>query len=525
MGLLYYYRCCAEKPGGRPNLGEVLEKVKAIQETGKKTDEAARRGAAASATGGGGVGGGGGPDQSVDLLQLFDPVHKSSVGSSSGNIGGKSGIDNKSIFTNGRIGKNGEGDRGGTGSSAAASSAKVGANASRGSSNDLPTKQPRPLPQAPPPPPPPPPYHTAIQNLANSPGPPPYLEAVAAEGKLVSVDDNSGMTLAGVSVQAERGGGTKSTSVISPGTRVTAAGVDDDGYEQGELLQFTSAYADADAPGAGGGASGDDDGGGGGGSAQRGHAETMRAWWAATPPVKGVLSGGNAGPAGDTAGEQTQAQTQAAVAVTVGGVYTATEGAGGTGNGGASAVDQSGYHTPTVPMVGSSIGAGGGGNMGVGGSIDLGLVAVGGGGSSRTGSISCTRSTSLAEYGVELPGVIQAAMGGGVLSSNARLPCVCCTGPPPSGEAGGAGVSATLPPVEGEERNVQQEAGHVSVMDLWHRGRTVRYPAAADKAAMSPNQSESVIAVHGGGSLHVFSIPRRCRLQELAVATELCMWR
>ncbi|CBJ28051.1 conserved unknown protein [Ectocarpus siliculosus] len=87
-----------------------------------------------------------------------------------------------------------------------------------------------------------------------------------------------------------------------------------------------------------------------------------------------------------------------------------------------------------------------------------------------------------------------------------------------SADAGGAEGGG---PAAGQ----QDSAGHVSVLDLWHRGRTVRYPVAADRAAMSPNQSESVIAVLGGGSLHVFSIPRRCRLQEQAVATDLCMWR
>ena len=133
-------------------------------------------------------------------------------------------------------------------------------------------------------------------------------------------------------------------------------------------------------------------------------------------------------------------------------------------------------------------------------------------GRSKNGSISCTRSTSLAEYGAGLPGVLRAAKGGGVLSSNPRLLCVCNDNTP---EADGA-----------ERSGAQQEsAGHVSVLDLWHRGRTVRYPVAADRAAMSPNQSESVVAVLGGGSLHVFSIPRRCRLQEQAVATDLCMWR
>lgn len=114
--------------------------------------------------------------------------------------------------------------------------------------------------------------------------------------------------------------------------------------------------------------------------------------------------------------------------------------------------------------------------------------------------------------------MLRAAKGGGVLSSNPRLLCVCndsTAGSSSSPEVGGADKS------EGQ----QESAGHVSVLDLWHRGRTVRYPVAADRAAMSPNQSESVVAVLGGGSLHVFSIPRRCRLQEQAVATNLCMWR
>lgn len=165
-------------------------------------------------------------------------------------------------------------------------------------------------------------------------------------------------------------------------------------------------------------------------------------------------------------------------------------------------------------------------------SVDVGVGGVMSGlkiGSSKNGAISCTRSTSLAEYGVRLPGVLQAARGGGVLSSNPRLLCVCCedessqaaaAGGIGAGAAAGAETSSTPPPVD-----VAEGSGHVSVLDLWHRGRTVRYPVAADRAAMSPNQSESVIAVLGGGSLHVFSIPRRCRLQEQAVATDLCMWR
>lgn len=164
----------------------------------------------------------------------------------------------------------------------------------------------------------------------------------------------------------------------------------------------------------------------------------------------------------------------------------------------------------------------------------VGTVGIGSGGS-KNASISCTRSTSLAEYGVALPGVLKAAKGGGVLSSNPRLLCVCCadveTGSDSSArEAGGtgarAGRSSTVPPPgNAVSDGVVRDPGHVSVLDLWHRGRTVRYPVAADRAAMSPNQSESVIAVLGGGSLHVFSIPRRCRLQEQAVATELYLWR
>lgn len=164
----------------------------------------------------------------------------------------------------------------------------------------------------------------------------------------------------------------------------------------------------------------------------------------------------------------------------------------------------------------------------------VGTVGIRSGGS-KNASISCTRSTSLAEYGVALPGVLKAAKGGGVLSSNPRLLCVCCADVEIGGdssvrEAGGtgarAGRSSTVPPPgNAVSDGVVRDPGHVSVLDLWHRGRTVRYPVAADRAAMSPNQSESVIAVLGGGSLHVFSIPRRCRLQEQAVATELYLWR
>lgn len=167
-------------------------------------------------------------------------------------------------------------------------------------------------------------------------------------------------------------------------------------------------------------------------------------------------------------------------------------------------------------------------------SMAVGTVGIGSGGS-KNASISCTRSTSLAEYGVALPGVLKAAKGGGVLSSNPRLLCVCCADAEIGGdsslrEAGGtrarAGRSSTVPPPgNAVSDGLVRDPGHVSVLDLWHRGRTVRYPVAADRAAMSPNQSESVIAVLGGGSLHVFSIPRRCRLQEQAVATELYLWR
>ncbi|CAM9817144.1 unnamed protein product, partial [Hapterophycus canaliculatus] len=102
-----------------------------------------------------------------------------------------------------------------------------------------------------------------------------------------------------------------------------------------------------------------------------------------------------------------------------------------------------------------------------------------------------------------------------------RLLCVCNV----SNASGAGGSEVGGVEVNGGLVPPQEPAGHVSVLDLWHRGRTVRYPVAADRAAMSPNQSESVIAVLGGGSLHVFSIPRRCRLQEQAVATDLCMWR
>lgn len=382
-------RCCAENPNARPTLREVLDKVGAIQESGQKHDESRGGGAGAAPSAE--------PTQSVDLLQLFDPVHNANSSSS-----------NKA---NGRNG----------------GAATVEAPASTGG-------------------PPPPPYDTAIQELpiaataSTGSEPPPYLEAVAAVGQLVSLES-------GGSVRDSNNA--SPSSMVSPDTRVSAGGRTE------ELIELTPAYGDAGSASVAGG------------HGQQYHQQRE-----------------HGAAAGAAVGAKAWWETPATV---VPAAAAATQGVAAQ------------RHPPM------------------------------GGGLVRNDSISCTRSTSLSEYGVDLPGVLRAAMGGGVLSSNARLLCVCCAGLPPemvNGEARGAGNATTLKgTVAAADAGTHQDAGHVSVLDLWHRGRTVRYPAAADRAAMSPNQSESVIAVHGGGSLHVFSIPRRCRLQELAVATELCMWR
>lgn len=394
----------------------MLDKVSTIQESGVKHDESRGSGA--------GVAAGVEPLQSVDLLQLFDPMHSNISSSSNKASNGRNG------------GMSGTGAREGQ---PAATSGGVTANSGgpllkyqQQQSQQLQvarTQQPTP----------PPPYDTAIQDLdvANASiasEPPPYLEALAAEGQLVNV----------VSREAVRdvNNGSRS-SMVSPGTRITAGG----GLTE-ELIELTPGYDDAGPVG------------GRGQQEQRGHGaagtDRVEAWWEA--PAAVVRAAGSA---------TTQKATRQ-------------------------------RHPPLGP------------------------------GSIRNDSISCTRSTSLSEYSVDLAGVLRAAMGGGVLSSNARLLCVCCAGPAPemvNAEAGGVSNATTLKGCDSADACAQQDVGHVSVLDLWHRGRTVRYPTAADRAAMSPNQSESVIAVHGGGSLHVFSIPRRCRLQELAVATELCMWR
>lgn len=340
--------------------------------------------------------------------------------------------------------------------------ANFGASLSKGDSS-VPMQQPRP-----PPPPPPPPYQSTIRNLASasasaSTEPPTYMEAVAAEGKREAVADE---------YLTDTSGGVTSVAsplvTLSPGTRVSSGGIS----TAEDMSTVTMKYTVHDAQGSTGTGAG------------------TAAWWSASS-VTGSGRGGTRG-AGTVAAGEGSAEATAS---------------GGKGEGLSSSRSQ--RHALLAPLFrGSSVFAG----------RDQGV-----------GAVSCTRSTSLAEYDVDLSGVLQAAMGGGVLSSNARLLCVCCPGPPPEAVDGDVKPSpessATLPRAEGQGQIAKQEAGHVSVMDLWHRGRTVRYPAAADKAAMSPNQSESVIAVFGGGSLHVFSIPRRLLLQELAVATELVMWR
>lgn len=431
-------RCCAENPSARPTLREVLEKVVSILQ-----NEEARSSGGAAATND--------PSQNVDLLQLFDPIHSSSVTAN----GRNGGVENS-----------GGGEKWGREGGSREGGASSHHRASSGGSSSKHHARPQP------PPPPPPPYDTAIQESTATPSrdsaPPPYLEAVAAPTRLETVESTGSLPAPADS------GANSTTSLVSPGTRVTASN------DAEELVELSTAYGED--PSAAGHVTGQH---AGYASAISTAAGTTKPWW-----------------------EAPNAHMPATTLAVAGG-----ERSGGV------VVDQRYPPILTLP---------------VGGSIGNDVAS-----SCRNGSISCTRSTSLSEYGVDLPGVLQAAMGGGVLSSNARLLCVCCAGPSPEavdGEVSGAGgvartgataVSATLPPAEGVETGgvVQQDAGHVSVLDLWHRGRTVRYPAAADRAAMSPNQSESVIAVHGGGSLHVFSIPRRCRLQELAVAAELCLWR
>ncbi|CAN0206676.1 unnamed protein product, partial [Ectocarpus sp. 8 AP-2014] len=351
------------------------------------------------------------------------------------------------------------------------SSKPVGAAAGGGATKSLQQQQQQRTPTRRPPPPPPP-YDTAIQNSSPkrattvpSPPPakqpPPYREALAAQ--------HEGPLLAidgddgVVEEKAARGG------------------------ELVDLGQDFSRQISASSGESGGGA-----GNNSGGSAAAG----TREWWAASSSSAKPYSGAPApAPSG-----RNPATTIGPSLGSIGG------GGGGRGGGG------------STGSALSDLGRGGGAATGSGG-------AGGSSSSKNDSSISCTLSTSLAEYAAGLPGVLRAAKSGGVLSSNPRLLCVCNNNNNnnngivnSSADAGGAegGGAAT---------GQQDSAGHVSVLDLWHRGRTVRYPVAADRAAMSPNQSESVIAVLGGGSLHVFSIPRRCRLQEQAVATDLCMWR
>lgn len=430
--------CCAENPSGRPNLRDVLEKVEGIHESGAKSA------------------GGNVADSShtVDLLQLFDPVHDSSS-SNTANGGYGAGIESGGGDVSGRHGggSSGEGATSGASTSASAGGSSV------------------PMQQQPPPPPPPPPYHTAIQCMKpSSPEPPPYSEAIAAE-----------------SMQEGVGGGDTSVDsvlspTVSPGTRVRAG----DATMMEELSTITSSYKNEVQVGASAITNRHPDQSYATTSAGRGGERGAASWWDArcSTGMQGKSAGSDRG----------------ATRIGPGVAELGSKAAGAAGRH---------YHSLKTPFFR--------------GSINVGSVLSGK--DHGFGSVSCTRSTSLAEYGVDLAGLLQAARGGGALSSNARLLCVCCAGPAPEEAAAGPGASATLPPAEGQARTVKQDSGHVSVMDLWHRGRTVRYPAAADKAAMSPNQSESVIAVYGGGSLHVFSIPRRLRLQELAVAPELCMWR
>ncbi|CAM9817496.1 unnamed protein product, partial [Ectocarpus fasciculatus] len=321
--------------------------------------------------------------------------------------------------------------------------------------------------------PPPPPYDTAIQNSSPKRAttappppaakqPPPYREALAAQ--------QGGPLLA---IDGDDGVGEE---------KAAAGG----GGELVDLGQDFSRQISASSGESGGGGAGNNPG-------AVGTTTTGREWWAASSSSAKPYS---EAPAPAPAGRNPATTMGPSLGSIVGGAGGGRGGGGSTG----SAL--------------SDLGRGGG-------------VGSGGGGSSskNDSSISCTLSTSLAEYAAGLPGVLRAAKSGGVLSSNPRLLCVCnnnsssnngiVSSPADAGGAEGGGPGA----------GQQDSAGHVSVLDLWHRGRTVRYPVAADRAAMSPNQSESVIAVLGGGSLHVFSIPRRCRLQEQAVATDLCMWR
>ncbi len=396
--------CCAEAPGTRPTLREVSEKIKTIQETGvKNSGEGATTAAAAAAAGAAAVtsltgyhsaamAGTSQPSSiqrapSDDLLGLFDNVQNSSSSSST---------------------------RGASAANGAAKSAQHRHNTPSG------------RPSPPRPPPPPPPSDTAIQTSSPTrpalpARPPPYHEALAAQGgPLLEIDGDGGRVEEKVSDGAQSG--------------------------TGELVDLGQDFDRQVGGGVGGGI----------GNNAAGHAMGTAATAAA-------------------AGEEWWAQSAA--------VKPDSQAAG--------------------PAAGSNLATGGGMMIG----------------SSNNGSISCTRSTSLAEYWAGLPGVLRAAKGGGVLSSNPRLLCVS------NDSTTGAGAGGGSSPEAGGAQQQQESGGHVSVLDLWHNGRTVRYPVAADRAAMSPNQSESVIAVLGGGSLHVFSIPRRCRLQEQAVATDLCMWR
>lgn len=468
-------RCCAENPAARPALREVSEKVKSIQEAGQKTTEVPSSSSssllpAGPASAGAGAGAGAGvADRSITTAGatiIADPSVQQGHGDDLLEL-----FDNVHSTRNGRMGN--------TSGSGASVSAAAGNN-------------------RPPPRRPPPPYDTAIQGSPPKPSVarlPPYREALGTEGTLVPIEGEGqdppprGYPSGGA-VSTESGGGDAS---LPPPLPPREGG--DEGDAVGELVTLEEVD------------------GGGGERSEVGVAIPAAAtgrgtdeWWSVSTAREPYVEVSGSRGSGSGRGMGTRGL---AGAVGVGDAA----GAGARPSPSQPSLGLPGVNGPSASY--NDIGSG---------TAELGV------GGRKNRSISCTRSTSFSEYGVTLPGVLQAAKGGGVLSSNPRLLCVCCPAGPPqedasggaagAGTAGGGGGAAVL-----QAEGAARDAGHVSVLDLWHRGRTVRYPVAADRAAMSPNQSESVIAVLGGGSLHVFSIPRRCRLQEQAVATALCMWR
>ncbi|CAM9606443.1 unnamed protein product [Discosporangium mesarthrocarpum] len=139
--------------------------------------------------------------------------------------------------------------------------------------------------------------------------------------------------------------------------------------------------------------------------------------------------------------------------------------------------------------------------------------------------VSKTHRSSLADYAVGLPELLFAVKRGGVLSSNPRLMCLCHRGQPDSLPSLSSSLSSGGDTGARLRTRGAQAQGFVSVLDLWHRGRTVRYPAAAKTAAISPNRTETVIAVYGRGALQVFSLLKGSKIREQLVPSALCLWR